>query len=84
MPDLNSCIIELLATRVYNSSLKSARQQLYTPSKLLPQLLMALNAQQITFTKQDLAEYMGIEVRSLNRLLKQAGDPTKPYHPASQ
>lgn len=74
MPEFNSIIVELLATRVYNSSVKSARQQLHTQAQILPQLLKALNAQQITFTKQDLAEYMGIEVRSLNRLLKQGGD----------
>jgi CRP-like cAMP-binding protein len=70
MPDLNEIVIELLATRISNSSIKGARQQLYTLSEMLPQLLDALNAQQLTFTKQDLAEYMGISVRSLNRLLQ--------------
>jgi CRP-like cAMP-binding protein len=69
-PDFSAIVIELLATRVSNSSIKSARQQLYTLSQILPQLLSALNAQQITFTKQDLSEYLGISVRSLNRLLK--------------
>ncbi|SFE07771.1 cAMP-binding domain of CRP or a regulatory subunit of cAMP-dependent protein kinases [Chitinophaga sp. CF118] len=72
MPDFSAVIVELLATRVSNSSIKGARQQLYTLSQILPQLLSALNAQQITFTKQDLSEYMGISVRSLNRLLKEA------------
>lgn len=71
MPDFNAIILELLATRVTNSSIKSARQQLYALSEILPQLLAMLDAQKITFTKQDLAEYMGISVRSLNRLLKE-------------
>ncbi|MRG48796.1 cyclic nucleotide-binding domain-containing protein [Chitinophaga sp. SYP-B3965] len=73
MPDFNIVILELLATRVANSSIKSARQQLYTLSEILPQLLTMLDAQKITFTKQDLAEYVGISVRSLNRLLKEPG-----------
>jgi CRP-like cAMP-binding protein len=71
MPDFNAIMLELLATRVANSSIKSARQQLYTLSEILPQLLSMLDAQKITFTKQDLAEYMGISIRSLNRLLKE-------------
>lgn len=73
MPDFNKAILELLATRVANSSIKSARQQLYALSEILPQLLAMLDAQKITFTKQDLAGYMGISVRSLNRLLKEPG-----------
>lgn len=71
MPDFNAAILELLATRVANSSIKSARQQLYALSEILPQLLAMLDAQKITFTKQDLAGYMGISVRSLNRLLQE-------------
>jgi cAMP-binding proteins - catabolite gene activator and regulatory subunit of cAMP-dependent protein kinases len=70
-PDFNKAILELLATRVANSSIKSARQQLYALSEILPRLLDMLDAQKITFTKQDLADYMGISVRSLNRLLQE-------------
>ena len=70
LPDLNAIIMELLATRVANSAIRGARQQLYSLSELLPQLLSALDSQGLVFTKQDLAEYLGISVRSLNRLLK--------------
>ncbi len=69
IPDFNQAILEVLATRVANSSIKSARQQLYALSEILPQLLTMLDEQKIAFTKQDLAGYMGISVRSLNRLL---------------
>lgn len=69
-PDFSIAFLELLATRVSNTSIKTAKQQLYTQSEILPQLLHALQSQQIQFTKQDLAEYMGISVRSLNRLLQ--------------
>lgn len=70
MPEFSKVILELLATRVANAALKSATQQLYTISHTLPQLLSALQAQGIHFTKQDLSQYLGISVRSLNRLLK--------------
>jgi CRP-like cAMP-binding protein len=72
-PELNAIILELLATRVANSAIRVARQQLYSLSELLPQLLSVLDSQGIQFTKQDLSEYLGISVRSLNRLLKEAG-----------
>lgn len=73
IPAFNNLVMRLLATRVANSSVKMARQQLYTMAALLPQLQKMLAAQQIAFTKQDLAGYMGISVRSLNRLLKENG-----------
>lgn len=71
IPMFNTLVMRLLATRVANSSVKMARQQLYSMGALLPQLQSMLSAQQINFTKQDLADYMGISVRSLNRLLKE-------------
>ncbi|HWK03549.1 MAG TPA: Crp/Fnr family transcriptional regulator [Puia sp.] len=69
-PDFNATVMELLATRLANTAIKGARQQLYTLSHTLRQLLSALNSQHITFTKQHLSEYLGISIRSLNRLLK--------------
>lgn len=76
LPVFSSIVLELIAYRLARISEKAARQQLYTLSEILPQLLSALESQQITFTKQDLSEYLGISVRSLNRLLKDAGDTT--------
>lgn len=75
-PAFGSVVLELIAARLARISEKAARQQLYTLSEILPQLLSALESQQITFTKQDLSEYLGISVRSLNRLLKDAGHTT--------
>jgi CRP-like cAMP-binding protein len=40
-------------------------------SHSLVQLVKALDAGQIVFTKQDLSSYLGISPRSLNRLLSQ-------------
>ena len=66
----NAEVMQLLAARVANSSVKMARQQLLTLSSLLPALQEMLADQQFTFTKQDLAGYLGISVRSLNRMLE--------------
>lgn len=76
LPAFSAIVLELMATRLALISEKAARQQLYTLSEILPQLLAALESQQITFTKQDLSEYLGISVRSLNRLLKDSGHTT--------
>lgn len=76
LPAFGSVVLELMATRLARISEKAARQQLYTLSEILPQLLATLESQQITFTKQDLSEYLGISVRSLNRLLKEDGNTT--------
>jgi CRP-like cAMP-binding protein len=76
LPAFSAIVLELMATRLALISEKAARQQLYTLSEILPQLLAALESQQITFTKQDLSEYLGISVRSLNRLLKHSGHTT--------
>lgn len=71
LPAFNEVLIQLLATRVSDTSIRGARNSLYTLSEILPQLQQMLEGQQIRFTKQDLAEYMGISIRSLNRLLKE-------------
>jgi len=69
--ELNSAVMELMATRLINTAARASRQQLYTLSHSLVQLVEILDAGQIVFTKQDLSNYLGISPRSLNRLLSQ-------------
>jgi len=69
--ELNAAVMDLMATRLTNTATKASRQQLYTLSYSLEQLVKVLDAGQITFTKQDLSSYLGISLRSLNRLLSQ-------------
>ncbi|HSC36711.1 MAG TPA: hypothetical protein VLD19_02520, partial [Chitinophagaceae bacterium] len=69
--ELNLAVLELMATRLTNTATKASRQQLYTLSHSLQMLVEVLDAGQITFTKQDLSSYLGISLRSLNRLLSQ-------------
>ncbi|ACU57811.1 Crp/Fnr family transcriptional regulator [Chitinophaga pinensis] len=73
IPAFNMAVLEQLVNRVMRISEKASRHQLYTLAEILPQLLNTLESQQINFTKQDLSEYLGISVRSLNRMLKDTG-----------
>lgn len=71
IPEFSRILLELMAIRLSDISLKGARQQLQPISELLPALQSALKAQNIEFTKKDLSEYLGITLRSLNRALKE-------------
>lgn len=66
----NFAIMELLAVRVSNTATRSARQQLNTLEHNLANLLAVLESERLPCTKQELADYLGITLRSLNRLWK--------------
>ena len=69
----NTAIMEMLAVRLTNTGLRASRQQLYTLEHSLDQLLAVLASEKIPVGKQDLADYLGISLRSLNRMLKDRG-----------
>ena len=66
----NREILELMAVRLTDTALRSARQQLNPLEHNLTQLLAALEYEKLPCTKQEIADYLGITLRSLNRLLK--------------
>jgi CRP-like cAMP-binding protein len=66
----NKAMMELMAVRLTDTALRSARQQLNPLEHNLTQLLAALEYEKLPCTKQELADYLGITLRSLNRLLK--------------
>jgi len=70
---LNWAVVDLMATRLANTAIRSSRQQLYSLSHTLANLMEVLDSGKIPFTKQDLSAYLGISVRSLNRLLREMG-----------
>jgi CRP-like cAMP-binding protein len=72
-PAFNAAILGLMAVRLANTATRAARQQLYTLDYSLSQLLAVLEREKIPVTKQDLADYLGISLRSLNRVLKERG-----------
>ena len=67
---LNKLLINELAERVINTSSRASFQQLHTIEHGLAKLLELQSKQNITITKEDMAAYLGVTIRSLNRSLK--------------
>ncbi len=65
----NMAMLESLAVKVANTGTRNARQQLNTLEHNLANLLEVLESEQLPCSKQELADYLGITLRSLNRLL---------------
>lgn len=70
-PAFNRIILKELATRVSQLAVRVSYQQLYPIEYTLLKLLSLFSYQELTLSKQDLADYLAISVRSLNRTLKQ-------------
>lgn len=62
-----------MADRMVNTSTRASFQQLYSIEHALGKLLHLQAGQGISLSKNDMASYLGITLRSLNRLLKQLG-----------
>lgn len=71
-PTLNRMLLEEMAERLVNTASRASFQQLYTMEHGLKKLLAFRDKQQIELSKEDMAAYLGITLRSLNRLLKTA------------
>lgn len=71
---LNQLLLHALAGRVINTSQRSSLQQLYTVDHAVKRLLELQTRQQLNFSKEDMAAYLGITLRSLNRALKHLSD----------
>ena len=70
----NHLLIDAFAQRVINTSSRASFQQLYTIEHSLSKLLQVLSKYDIKLSKDDMAAYLGINIRSLNRALKSVGD----------
>ena len=68
---LSDLLLDAFAGRIVNTARRASYQQLYTIEYSLYQLLEMQKKQAITLTKEDMAAYLGISVRSLNRSLKE-------------
>lgn len=71
---LNQLLLHALAERVSNTSLRSSMQQLYTVEHGVRRLQELQTRQQLNFSKEDMAAYLGITLRSLNRALRNLSD----------
>ena len=66
----NRLLIEAFSERIINTSSRAAYQQLYNSERSLSKLLDLLTQQNLKISKNDMAAYLGISLRSLNRLMK--------------
>lgn len=73
--EFNQLLIEVLAKRIANTSSRASFQQLYTIKHGVFKLLSLQEKQNIKLSKIDMAAYLGIDIRSLNRILKQTKPP---------
>lgn len=64
-------LLNELAERIINTSSRAAYQQLYTVKYGLSKLLELQGKQGLKLSKSDMASYLGIDIRSLNRALKE-------------
>ncbi len=69
--DFNRVMLKELATRVSQLAIRVSYQQLYPVEYSVLKLLSLFSHEELPLSKQDLADYMAITVRSLNRSLKQ-------------
>lgn len=67
---LNRLLLKELAERMVNTSSRASFQQPYTVEHGLAKLLELREKQQLQLSKEDMAAYLGITLRSLNRALK--------------
>lgn len=70
---LNNHLLDVFAERIVNTSKRASYQQLYAAEHTLAQLLELQKQEGIEISKEDMAAYLGITVRSLNRTLKNLG-----------
>jgi len=68
--DFNPILVKALATKIRNTAIRSSQQQIHPVDYNLKQLLTLISDQKINFSKQDLSDYLGITLRSLNRSIK--------------
>ncbi|RZK51642.1 MAG: Crp/Fnr family transcriptional regulator [Pedobacter sp.] len=64
-------ILQTLSTRLIQTSSRSSYQQLYTLEHGIAKLLQLQKDSNLKITKDDMAAYLGISVRSFNRVFKQ-------------
>lgn len=67
---LNNLLLDVFAQRIVHTSSRASYQQLYTIEHSLSRLLTLQAQQGIEISKEDMAAYLGVTIRSLNRALK--------------
>jgi CRP-like cAMP-binding protein len=83
--EFTKLLLQELSTRIIQTSSRASFQQLYTLEYGLLKLLKLQTDERISISKEDMAAYLGISVRSFNRTLKQLKTKnvhkTEEFHP---
>ncbi|MBO9200818.1 MULTISPECIES: Crp/Fnr family transcriptional regulator [Niastella] len=66
----NKILLESFAERISNTATRASFQQLHTVEHTLGKLLELQQMQGLEISKEDMAAYLGITIRSLNRTLQ--------------
>lgn len=69
--EINKILLQELTDRILHTSSRASFQQLYALEHGLSKLLQLQEKEQIDLTREEMAAYLGITIRSLNRALKQ-------------
>nr|WP_314499436.1 Crp/Fnr family transcriptional regulator [uncultured Chryseobacterium sp.] len=72
--NFNGFLLNVFAERIEHTSIRASYQQLYTIEESLRRLLELLSKQELKVSKENMAAYLGVSVRSLNRSLKRLSD----------
>jgi len=73
----NKLLLEAYAERIINTSTRASFQQMHTVEDTLAKLLQIQKTQGLDISKEDMAAYLGITIRSLNRALKKLRPESK-------
>lgn len=78
--DLAFCriLIDEMAERIINTATRSSFQQLHTIEHALRKMLELQQKQNLKLSKEDMAAYLGVTLRSLNRALKSLSEAGLP------
>ncbi|WP_422081987.1 Crp/Fnr family transcriptional regulator [Ulvibacterium sp.] len=71
VPGFNLMVSRALATKLRDSAIRTSRQQTYPTAHNLNKLSQLFSKETGMFSKKDIADYLGVTLRSLNRTLKQ-------------
>lgn len=69
----NLMVSRALAAKLRDTAIRTSRQQTYPTAHNLNKLSQLFSKETGMFSKKDIADYLGITLRSLNRSLKQMG-----------
>jgi CRP/FNR family transcriptional regulator, anaerobic regulatory protein len=67
---LNNLLLDVFAERIFNTSSRASYQQLHRTEHTLEQLL-EVKSKEMEISKEDMASYLGISVKSLDRAIEE-------------